>query len=344
MEAETTDRPTRAQKVIRRTLVGGSITLVTAGMLYLVRGEDGPLIVHAFAALLLLGSVWEMARLTGDAPRSVLSLGAASLMGWLLVYELLAGGAAASAVAALDLHFLARLTCATLTIAATASAVQAQFSREGGIYVALSTTGVAFWLVHQAPAPTLVSISSGLLVILAVFAARPSASRAKLRAVLADLVRALWFVPALAGLALVHFGFGLKGLIALIVLSKSGDIFGYFGGNLFGRHHPLPRLSPGKTSEGFACSMLGGVGVGMALAHWGHLPGEEVSLVQGALLGGILNIAAQAGDLIESWVKRRHGVKDSGALFGPTGGFLDLLDSFFLTVPVALIIGLLTRG
>ena len=55
-------------------------------------------------------------------------------------------------------------------------------------------------------------------------------------------------------------------------------------------------------------------------------------------------VAAQVGDLFESWVKRGAGRKDSGGTFGPSGGFLDLLDSFFLTIPVALWIGLLTRG
>ena len=89
---------------------------------------------------------------------------------------------------------------------------------------------------------------------------------------------------------------------------------------------------------------LGGVAVGVALAHWDVLPGEGVSLLAGGVLGGVMNIAAQFGDLLESMVKRHAKVKDSGTTFGPSGGFLDLLDSFFLTVPVAVLIGLLTRG
>jgi phosphatidate cytidylyltransferase len=52
----------------------------------------------------------------------------------------------------------------------------------------------------------------------------------------------------------------------------------------------------------------------------------------------VVNLASQAGDLLESKVKRTAGVKDSGALFGPSGGFLDLTDSLLLSVPVALIV------
>jgi phosphatidate cytidylyltransferase len=50
-----------------------------------------------------------------------------------------------------------------------------------------------------------------------------------------------------------------------------------------------------------------------------------------------VNLAAQAGDLLESWVKRKAGVKDSSGLFGPSGGLLDQLDSLLLAVPVALV-------
>jgi phosphatidate cytidylyltransferase len=195
-------------------------------------------------------------------------------------------------------------------------------------------------MTSSIPGDTLISITVMALFLLSVFGLRPGEFRQGLRDLLSDCARALWFVPALASLALFHAELGQAGLISLIALSKVGDIFGYFGGSLFGKHHPLPRLSPGKTTEGFACSLFGGVGVGVALAHWGVLPGEDVSLVSGALIGAAMNVAAQVGDLLESWVKRRSGVKDSGATFGPSGGFLDLLDSFFFTIPVAIWIGL----
>jgi len=206
--------------------------------------------------------------------------------------------------------------------------------------------GLPFFLVdfESISDVSFLPLASSGLFFLVILGAKPAESRRPFRVVLEDIARVVWFVPALCGLALLHREFGQAGLISLVLLSKVGDIFGYFGGSFFGKHHPLPRLSPGKTTEGFACSLLGGVAVGAALAHWGVLPVEGVSSAQGALLGAIMNIAAQVGDLIESMVKRRAKMKDSGTLFGPSGGFLDLLDSFFLTVPVALVIALLTRG
>ena len=331
---------TRAQKILRRTLVGGSIALLTAGMLYVVRGESGPQIVHGLVALLLVGSVFEASRMSEDVRRTAWSLGAAAVMGWALAFDHLQECACGQ----LDLAFLRRLTCASLSMALVASAVTPILSRRFGSAVALPLCCVAFWMIYTAPPGKLEAVFFSVLLFVALLGARPGAARQPFRDVLADVARALWLVPALSGLALLHMEFGQAGLVSLIVLSKVGDVFGYFGGSLFGRHHPLPKLSPGKTTEGFACSLLGGVGVGVALAQWGVLPGEDVSLASGALLGGIMNVAAQAGDLFESWVKRGAGRKDSGGTFGPSGGFLDLLDSFFLTIPVALLIGLLTRG
>jgi len=340
MGEDTSKGPTHANKVLRRTLVGGSIALVTAGLLFLVKGESGPSIVHALAALLLIGSILEASRMAQDVRRAAWSLGAAALMGWVMVYDLLQECACAQ----LGISAWGHILCASLSMAVVASAVAPIFSQRFGAAVGLLLSSVAFWLIYKAPIGGLEWIFFPSLFVFALLGARPGQSRQRFRDVLSDVVRALWFVPALSGLALLRVEFGIAGLISLILLSKIGDIFGYFGGSLLGRHHPLPRLSPGKTTEGFACSFLGGVGVGVALAHWGVLPIEGVSLVGGALLGGGLNVAAQAGDLIESMVKRRSGVKDSGSTFGPSGGFLDLLDSFFMTVPVALLIGLLTRG
>ena len=63
------------------------------------------------------------------------------------------------------------------------------------------------------------------------------------------------------------------------------------------------------------------------------MPGQ---VALGAVVGGLINVAAQAGDLSESWVKRKAGVKDSSTLVGPSGGVLDVIDSLLVAAPVAL--------
>lgn len=152
---------------------------------------------------------------------------------------------------------------------------------------------------------------------------------------------ALWVAPPLPLLAWLHWDFGTGGLVLLIVLSKIGDIAGYYGGNAFGRHHPFPRLSPGKTTEGCLASLVGGAAMGAALGAAGLLPdvrGDLSPLAVGLGVGIALNLAAQAGDLVESHAKRSSRVKDSSAALGASGGFLDVVDSLLLTVPAALLL------
>lgn len=147
---------------------------------------------------------------------------------------------------------------------------------------------------------------------------------------------AVWVVPALPALVLVWDKFGPSTLVSLIVLSKFGDVAGYYGGNAFGRHHPFPRLSPGKTTEGCLASLVGNVAMAWFLHATGIL---NVALLPALVAGAAINLAAQAGDLLESAAKRRAGIKDSGTLFGPSGGALDVVDSLLLTVPTLLLLG-----
>ena len=101
------------------------------------------------------------------------------------------------------------------------------------------------------------------------------------------------------------------------------------------RSHLFPRISPGKTTAGCVGSFVGATAVGGVLYATHVLPDCRFGIL-GALVGAALvNLAAQAGDLFESWVKRRAGVKDSSAVFGPSGGLLDQIDSLLFTVPMA---------
>ena len=98
------------------------------------------------------------------------------------------------------------------------------------------------------------------------------------------------------------------------------DIFAYFAGRAIGGPKLAPRISPNKTWAGLIGGMAGAALLGWAVATWFEM--EWFFLWMGAPLG----LAAQLGDLYESWVKRRAGVKDSGTLLPGHGGVLDRLD------------------
>ncbi|MFD2354959.1 phosphatidate cytidylyltransferase [Nonomuraea ferruginea] len=105
---------------------------------------------------------------------------------------------------------------------------------------------------------------------------------------------------------------------------------------LFGRH-PMSAISPKKTWEGFAGSVLACTVVGAWLVTW-LLGGEWW---QGALLGALAAALATMGDLIESMIKRDLGIKDLGSILPGHGGLMDRLDSLVATlVPVWLLLSL----
>lgn len=149
---------------------------------------------------------------------------------------------------------------------------------------------------------------------------------------------ALWICVPLPAVWSIWDGFGPKGLSALLILSKIGDILGYYFGSAMGKSHPFPNISPNKTTAGCVASLVGGTLAGGACVAGGLLPGgtSVLGILLGFLAGALVNIAAQAGDLLESRVKRAAKIKDSGSWFGPSGGALDLVDSLLFSVPAAL--------
>jgi phosphatidate cytidylyltransferase len=121
-------------------------------------------------------------------------------------------------------------------------------------------------------------------------------------------------------------------LITLLVTVFAADTFAYLGGRLAGRHRMAPAISPGKTWEGFVAGVVAGV-----LATWLALNDAFTAIVgwEAFLLGGIIVLAAVAGDLFESMVKRDLGVKDSGRALMGHGGVLDRIDSIVFAAPAA---------
>ena len=141
-------------------------------------------------------------------------------------------------------------------------------------------------------------------------------------------------------------------LLYLLLVVWAGDIFAYFVGKSIGRHRMSPRISPKKTWEGAAASVIASVGVGWLLfshaerislallsagmiQRSGGMYGSEVPAIGPViLLTVILNIAAQLGDLVESLIKRGAGVKDSGSILPGHGGMLDRIDALLFAAPV----------
>jgi phosphatidate cytidylyltransferase len=150
------------------------------------------------------------------------------------------------------------------------------------------------------------------------------------------LFLSLWIALPLPWTAIVRAVYGIWAMSALVLLSKIGDMAGLYVGSAIGRTHPFPKISPGKTVAGCVGSFVAAVVTGGVLQWLEWLPVPRLGVATGFLTGALLNVAAQAGDLLKSFVKRRSGVKDSGRVFGPAGGVLDMVDSLLLTVPCAL--------
>ena len=128
---------------------------------------------------------------------------------------------------------------------------------------------------------------------------------------------------------------GRANVLFLVVVVWASDIGAYAAGRLLGGRKLAPSISPGKTWSGawggLAAAVLVGEAAGRLLAP-GVAPGIPG---QAALVAGLLGVAAQAGDLLESAIKRRFGVKDSGRLIPGHGGLLDRLDGLLTAAPAA---------
>jgi phosphatidate cytidylyltransferase len=123
-------------------------------------------------------------------------------------------------------------------------------------------------------------------------------------------------------------------LIYLLAVTKFSDVGAYVIGSLFGRHKMIPRISPGKTWEGFAGAIGTSLAISLALTYWMGAPIHAMSLASGAVLGLLIPLISVVGDLAESVVKRDASIKDSGHTIPGIGGALDLIDSLLFSAPV----------
>lgn len=120
-------------------------------------------------------------------------------------------------------------------------------------------------------------------------------------------------------------------LMYALLLNWAGDTGAYYVGRPFGKHKMAPRVSPKKSWEGAAASVVTSVLVGGAYLYR-FIPHIGIPGMIGITIAG--NIAGQLGDLAESAIKRGASVKDSSAILPGHGGFLDRVDSTLFTLPV----------
>jgi phosphatidate cytidylyltransferase len=131
---------------------------------------------------------------------------------------------------------------------------------------------------------------------------------------------------------------GARVILWLFALVWGTDIMAYFGGRLIGGPRLWPRVSPGKTWSGFVVGVASGAAFGSLLAP---TPSAAPALLGVGVVGGAI---AQGGDLFESAIKRRFGVKDSSHLIPGHGGLMDRLDGFIAAAVFAVGLGVVRGG
>ena len=135
-------------------------------------------------------------------------------------------------------------------------------------------------------------------------------------------------------------GFGFAAILLLFAVVWTTDVLGYFAGRAFGGPKLWPAVSPKKTWSGAISGAVGAVVAALLIAaQFGSF--DRIAIIAVAL---VLSIVAQAGDLFESWVKRKFDAKDSSRIIPGHGGVMDRLDGFWAAAVAGCIIGVLRGG
>jgi phosphatidate cytidylyltransferase len=181
-------------------------------------------------------------------------------------------------------------------------------------------------------------IAAALLIILGGIAALIFAQRG----------RRVWIVAGIgyAGMMLLaplvlrgDPDYGFLAIMLLFAVVWATDIVAYFVGRAIGGPLLCPSVSPKKTWSGAVGGAVGAMAAAVAVAHI-----FDANRQVFAVLGLVLSVVAQFGDLLESWIKRRFGAKDASHLIPGHGGVMDRLDGFWTAALVACLIGLARGG
>lgn len=333
--------PSKGARIWKRTLFGSGLALACAAILWSAHALGSALPILCIGSLVSLLGLIEVSLMGTLLIRALPVILVVPLFGVALIeYVCLKRPPESRPWVQLVLEVVFAASLAVLIHAVTRGLARRVLLRQLLIFVVvLVLTGAFGWLASQGKRPldalTAFGAFAGVALVLALVFHRSAGRRKDL---LIAVGLALWIGVPLPATAQIARLWGIGGLVSLVILSKIGDVAGYYVGNAIGRSHPFPRLSPGKTTAGCVASFVAGVAGGVALAALDLLPAGRMGLAGGLLAGACINLAAQAGDLFESWVKRRARVKDSSTWLGPSGGVLDVVDSLLFSVPLALLV------
>ncbi len=216
----------------------------------------------------------------------------------------------------------------------------------GGVLFIVALLQTWLWLGQSQPdtVPMMVAVTVSAaiwVVVVPVVVVRGDASAAP-QSLAWSIFGPVTLYATWAALALLFLKHGAGYVLSLLVLVWVADIAAYFAGRAFGRHKLAPRVSPGKTVEGAIAGVLGVVAWVLVSANWDSTFGASLvarwSWPGAAGLAAVLAAVSILGDLFESLLKRRAGVKDSSALLPGHGGVYDRIDAVVAVVPLAVLL------
>jgi phosphatidate cytidylyltransferase len=183
-------------------------------------------------------------------------------------------------------------------------------------------------------------ITASLVVVLGILAVAVFAPSARRRWVMAGVAYAgaLLIAPVLLR---SDPALGLFAIVFLFAVVWATDILGYFTGRAIGGPKLAPAISPGKTWAGAFGGTCGAVIAAYVGSRYAGIDTDPGALMMVAI---VLSVVAQAGDLLESWIKRQFDAKDAGTIIPGHGGVMDRLDGFWAAALVAVLIGIARGG
>jgi phosphatidate cytidylyltransferase len=203
------------------------------------------------------------------------------------------------------------------------------------VLIAAGPYAIATWLPDVLTMTAAMLVCLSLAVIAALIWRMPRGFAGYVRDATASVL-IIVYVPLLASFSLLMLvgAHGSARIVAYVLVVTMSDTGGLVVGRKFGRHPMAPKISPKKSWEGLAGSLVFGIAAGIGAAVFGL----KVPFWVGIVLGVALVAVGTCGDLVESMIKRDIGIKDMSSYLPGHGGVMDRLDSLLFAAPVAWLI------